>query len=255
MSHLRFVPGAFNLDGRIAYGKLYEVLTTLNCSWKYPIISVGSSKGHLEYMLKKDTGFEVIRVDPNMGNGKQYDADEWINDPDYNTNFIPAQYKSIDEIPDINNFIHRCILLLSWPIDEAKRNGKDHEFFSRLRPAIFIASFSPCGKSAGSIKLINTMGFYLKSIESYQNICPPPQQFEEKNQERTKTYHLWLCHDSILNTGAVATGGLTNRLLIYCANTPFHGNQAMKSRQHHGTYVEPEKPSVSKDEYTEYTHM
>ena len=244
MTTLKFVPGAYHLDAKMTYQQTCMIIAQVNGNWKYPIISVGSGKGHLEYLLKKDLGFEIIRVDPNIDSILEYDA-MFANDPDYNKDFLPANYSSIDEIPDLAKYIHKCVLIMSWPVANISKNNNDYNIFHKLRPAILVASYAPCG-AAGSIKFLRKMGIFTTNINSYQNICPAFNTFEEDHTDRhpKKKYHLWYFHDSIENTGASKNGGLTSRLVIYCADSPIKNDEPMRSRNHHGVYTEPEKPQM-----------
>jgi hypothetical protein len=170
------------------------------------IISVGSGNGHLETILKKNTGRKIICCDPlktsyNLPSNFTKSTDQFIY-PDYDT---------VDNIEALETHIGNCIVLISWPFYQSNMSGNtyDYDALIKSRPILFIINYGPCGCS-GSDALINLLSSD-PCVDNFFNVPPPPKKHITI---ATECYELKINYNYTVGTG-FGMNGKTIRLVSY----------------------------------------
>lgn len=192
----------------------------------YPIISVGSGVGNLEYLIRERTERPVICIDPqldqNFSNKKL--------PHDLRRQCIPPKYDYLKSIPNIDDYIGKCILFISWPNPQdyykdftstTSDKAYDYEAFNVLKPALFILSYEACG-GAASLKMINAvLGLRQDFIWKPSTANYQPNQSNVastiKLESDNTQYSLKNLYDNRL-VSKTAFNGTTLRLVTYVKN-------------------------------------
>ena len=214
--------GIFKLGFVKAFNMVCESINKIPES--YPIISVGSGNGHLEFFIRERTKRRVICIDPEL-------------DDNFSCNKIPEsrrnhcirpEYAYLKDLPNIDQYIGKCILFLSWPnpenyvstCDKNYVSHYDYESFHKLKPALLILNYEPRG-TAGSVKMLSTViGIPVECEWKPEFYEPDPADVCNEITCNNTKYFLSSLYDVNVVSDAPDLNGKVLRLVIYTNTDP-----------------------------------